>query len=338
MKPYTRDALTGLTAIAGVLGLSAMLMLFGELRGLTSRYYDMHLRLDSARGLLDGSPVTLNGVRVGKIGQVRNAQDPSRGVEIDVQIEDGVRIPEAFEVHIDKGLIGDATLELTPLADDALAGKFITPGQTVERKALTMMDEIAAELAEPFAAIEKTAANLDTLTTTYDEVGRRVSAMLEPRTPAEVGEGRPANIPSTIARIDSAVASADLWLGDAELRADARSLVDQASGVIAEASGAVQSWRTAGETLDAEVKSVGDEVSETSARVNETLTTLGQTAEEFRIAAHSVNSGQGTLGMLLSNPDLYRSLQSAAERLERALVEAQLLIEKYRKEGVPIQF
>ena len=34
---------------------------------------------------------------------------------------------------------------------------------------------------------------------------------------------------------------------------------------------------------------------------------------------------------------LYNEIR-AGERLEKTLVEAQLLIEKYRKEGVPIQF
>jgi phospholipid/cholesterol/gamma-HCH transport system substrate-binding protein len=338
MKPFARDALTGLTAIAGVLGLATTLMLFGELRGLTDKFYTFNLHLDSAKGLLSGGPVTLNGVRSGAILEVRNADDPTRGVNLKIQIKEGVRIPAAFEVHIDRSLIGDASLEFTPIRDDALAGRFIAPGDSVERKALTFMDEIAGQLAEPITAINRTATNLDTLTATYDQVGHRVSDLLEPRTTQEVAAGRPANIPSAIARIDSAVGNADLWLGDAELRADARGLVKQASSVLTGASEAVDDWRQVAGTADLQLARAGDSVADTSSRVNQALQSLSDTADEVRQSAHALNSGQGTLGMLLVNPDLYRSLQAAADRLERSLVEAQLLIEKYRKEGVPIRF
>lgn len=338
MKTYVRDALTGLTAIAGVLGLATMLMLFGELRGLTDKFYTFNLHLDSARGLLSGGPVTLNGVRSGEIIEVRNADDPTRGVDLTLKVRDGVKIPAAFDVHIDRSLIGDASLELTPVADPALAGKFISAGDNVQRKAFTFMDDVAGQLADPIAAIKLTAKNLDTLTATYDQVGRRVNDLLEPRTPADVAAGRAPNVTSTIARIDGVVANADLWLGDSEFRSDARGLAKQASGVLSDASEAVKDWRKAAESVDQQVGRAGDNLASSSTRLNDTLATLGATADEIRLSAHTLNSGQGTLGMLLVNPDLYRSLQAASERLERALTEAQLLIEKYRKEGVPIQF
>jgi hypothetical protein len=44
------------------------------------------------------------------------------------------------------------------------------------------------------------------------------------------------------------------------------------------------------------------------------------------------------MAQLLNNPDLYNSMNDAAVRLERALTEAQLLIEKFKAEGVPVRF
>jgi phospholipid/cholesterol/gamma-HCH transport system substrate-binding protein len=331
MKTYTRDALTGLTAIAGLLGLATTLMLFGELRGLSEEFFTFHLRLDSARGLLSGGPVTISGVRSGEVAKVENAADPTKGVELEIRMKEGAKVPKAFEVHIDQSLVGDATLELTPVDDPALAGQYIAAGETVERKALTMMDDIAGQLAEPIAAINQTAQNFEMLTATYDEVGKRVSGLLEARTVEDVAGGKTPTIPSTLARIDSAVAGADRWLGDAELQAEAKGLVKQAAD-------AVHQWKATGQAVDREAAETGDRIAEAAAGFNATVAALGESADEIREAAHSLNSGRGTLGMLLVNPDLYRALQSAAERLDRALVEAQLLIEKYRKEGVPIQF
>jgi hypothetical protein len=59
---------------------------------------------------------------------------------------------------------------------------------------------------------------------------------------------------------------------------------------------------------------------------------------QARTVMRSIADGQGTLGQLATNPDLYKSLNDAAMQLEEALRDARLLIEKFRVEGVPIQF
>ena len=41
---------------------------------------------------------------------------------------------------------------------------------------------------------------------------------------------------------------------------------------------------------------------------------------------------------MLNSPDLYLSLPDAAIRLERALTDLQLLVQKIRAEGLPIDF
>ena len=48
--------------------------------------------------------------------------------------------------------------------------------------------------------------------------------------------------------------------------------------------------------------------------------------------ARKANAGEGSLGMMLNNPDLYNALTDAAVRLERTLVEIQLFIQKVKAE------
>ena len=54
------------------------------------------------------------------------------------------------------------------------------------------------------------------------------------------------------------------------------------------------------------------------------------------VMLESVNSGKGTLGQLVNNPDLYHSLNDAAKRLEKALGEVELLAQKIKAEGVKV--
>jgi phospholipid/cholesterol/gamma-HCH transport system substrate-binding protein len=68
------------------------------------------------------------------------------------------------------------------------------------------------------------------------------------------------------------------------------------------------------------------------------MDTLALTLEDVRRVAKQANDGQGTIGLLLNNPDLYKSLDDAAAKLNRTLIELQALIEQMRAEGVIIQF
>ena len=48
-----------------------------------------------------------------------------------------------------------------------------------------------------------------------------------------------------------------------------------------------------------------------------------------------INRGEGTVGQLARNPELYNSVKDAADRLEMALRELQLRVQKYKDEGIP---
>ena len=64
---------------------------------------------------------------------------------------------------------------------------------------------------------------------------------------------------------------------------------------------------------------------------------LSLTLEQFRLATTKATEGKGTVAQLLNNPDLYRSLNDAAIRLEQALLEIQLFVEKTKAEGLHIR-
>jgi hypothetical protein len=54
--------------------------------------------------------------------------------------------------------------------------------------------------------------------------------------------------------------------------------------------------------------------------------------------ADKARKGDGTVGKLLNDPALYQNFNDAAERIQKAVDEMKLLIEKWKAEGVPVQF
>src|SRR5690606_9634577 len=135
-----------------------------------------------------------------------------------------------------------------------------------------------------------------------------------------------------------ALAGAEAWLGDESLRTDVRGTVERIDAVLAEITATAEAWRESARNVNQLSSTAGEQLRTTTVRLVSTLQAAESALAEFRLLAASINAGEGTAGLLLTNPDLYRSLSDAAERLDRVLTEAQLTLEKFRKEGVPIQY
>ena len=65
---------------------------------------------------------------------------------------------------------------------------------------------------------------------------------------------------------------------------------------------------------------------------------LSKSIEQANKLLAAANSGKGTVGKLVYDPALYENLDDSAKRLQLMIDEARLLIEKWKKEGLPIQF
>lgn len=335
-----RDFMIGLTAIVGLVGLAAMLLLFGEFTSFREPTYAITFRLDTASNLSTSSAVTLNGVQVGKIERITTAADPRDGVVVGVAIKETHRIPRGVQVAISRDLIGDSTLALKashdPLSSDA---GYLAEGDSIEATAASFLDEVTDLIDRRLASLERAAVSFQELSETYVRVGNQLGAFIEPRTVEQVDAGEaPPNLSSTLSRIDRSVAAAQVWVEDEEFRGDVTQTVEAAANTMVRLAEAVDAWTEAASSIAQRTAQAQEGIDEAVTHFVRTTDTLAMTLGEIQYMTAQINSGEGTIGNLVNNPDLYNSLQDAAVRLEKALLEAQLLVEKYRREGVPIQW
>ncbi len=338
-SPFGRDLLTGLVTLAGLAGLMVTLWLIGDVKEIFQRYYRFDLRLAAASGVTSSSPVTYNGVRIGKVDDSR--LDPgSRGfVLVTLAIRHGVEIPEDFTVYIDRSFVGQTTVQLETPAGVPGASTLVRPGVVYEREASSLYDLITGPLKEPMEKFTRAAESIDRLASTYADIGQEVREELAPRSPAEVDSGaKPPNIRSVIARMDGAAANLNRWLGDEPLRTDVRGLVAQAQEFFVKADATAEAWTQTGKTVDAEATRLAAKLDGAAGEAATALRRVSDASEQITALTAGINRGEGTLGQLARNPDLYVSMKDAADRLERALRELQLLVQKYKDEGIPLKF
>lgn len=345
MKHTLRDFIIGLTAIAGLVGVGALLVLFGDIQLRSVGRYDITLKLNDASGITSASRVTLNGVEVGFLRSLHPAPDPREGVLLNLTINQGVQVPRDVDVLLERGLVGEATLALraSPLEPGQTDPGFVQAGETLETTSTNLLEEIGNQvsqaLTERLGGLSSAIESFEELTASFTRIADQTLDLVEPRTTGDIDDGTASpNLPSTLARLDTALASAQGWMGDDQLQNDAKTAARRAVELLEDMDNAIEEWTTAARSLSENSDRVGDEAAAALAQFSQMTRLMTDVLDDTRAITSAINEGKGSAGMLVHNPDLYRSLNDAAIRLEHVLVEAQLLIEKYRTEGIPIQF
>jgi len=341
---YTRDLFTGVVALAGVVGLAVTLWLIGDVKELFQRYYKFDLKIAAANGITNSSPVTFNGVRIGKVEDARLDPATRGGVLVTLAVRQNIQIPKDFSVFIDRSFVGQTTVQLEaperPIDAPGLHEiGIVADGDSFVRKSSSLYDLILEPLKEPLEKFNRAADSFDRLATTYADIGTDVKEELSPRSPAEVDSGaRPPNIRSVVARLDSAASNLNKWLGDDALRTDAKGLFTRAGTVLDKAEATADAWTKTGQTVDAQAARLGATIDAATVEATGALRRVSDASEQITQVTAGINRGEGTLGQLAKNPELYNSFKDAADRLERALRELQLLVQKYKDEGIPLKF
>jgi phospholipid/cholesterol/gamma-HCH transport system substrate-binding protein len=131
--------------------------------------------------------------------------------------------------------------------------------------------------------------------------------------------------------IQSVAEEAQKWLGDEQMRADAKTAVWKAQQLIETASVTMQTITEAARGVQVSADALAVQLKPTMEQLASTLRSVERLTEQAR-------DGKGTVGQLMSNPDLYNSLVDSAERLKRTLGEVELLMQKIRAEGLGVKF
>jgi phospholipid/cholesterol/gamma-HCH transport system substrate-binding protein len=314
MKESNRNFVTGIMALVALTGFATLLLLFGELDRFFRPTWRLEVVCNDTGGLRPGSQAMLNGVPVGSVDSVRVEPAAMPPVRVLVRITDGIDLPVGCSAQTHQPLVGGGSrlnISLPP---------GYRPGGPVMPKDGTARIEARFEgLEGRFARI------LDNLNTFF----------------APVDEGAPGSeesVRTAVRRLNAlldtaqgAFADAREWLGDEQLQADARSAVWKAGTLIDAATSAMNSVSESAQGIRVDARTL-------VASAQPALDEMTRTLQAVQRLADQAGSGEGTVGQLMSNPDLYNALTDSAVRLKAALAEIELLLRKVRDEGLDVKF
>ncbi|MBC23261.1 MAG: hypothetical protein CMJ32_05020 [Phycisphaerae bacterium] len=329
MTENQRNFLVGLSTMVALAGLALLLMFFGEFDTYINARYPMRVSLNSAGGLRQGSPVTMDGVPVGIVQSVSLTGQPDAPVMLVILVNDSIRVPDPSEPVISTALIsGSSKLELNPTAEARLQGRYYVVSETIDESPLLR------------GTYEDTFSSIQELARTYTVLGQNINQMLQPLQLDENGApiDQPDSLRTTVRRanqilvsVNDAVMLAQSWLDDDLLRQDARDAVANAAMLFQSATIAVDRIGQLASSLEGNSEEVVVMLRQVSDRISSALDQVNQLAAK-------AGNGEGTIGLLLNDPNLYQSLADAATRLDKTLKQIELMVQKIRDEGLSVDF
>ena len=336
MKNSSRDFTIGLVAIVALGCLSLLLLQFGELDGMINPTYRVQVKLNAAGTARIGSAVTLNGVRVGTVDEVDLVEDRTFPVRIRASVERRYPLPVGTTVTVSDALIGSGgRLDLQLPAPQATDGRLYPMDGTavLEGSWTSMTDTITAGLEQQMQPLMGSLDSFNTLAASWSGVGDRVNSMLDPANREEPGSvvSTIEDFEATLADARTAIALARGWLGDEQLQADVNAAIWKANELFEVATLATSNVGTLADQLQVDSRRLVE-------RALPVAEEMAKSLERLSMLMAQAGSGEGTIGQLMTNPDLYRSMEDAARRLERTLAELELLLQKIRDEGLAVGF
>jgi len=328
MNEASRNLIVGLTAIAGLVVLGYLIIIFGQVPQWVTESYPLAIHLQDASGIASGTRVRLNGIDIGFVEKVELKRPAYEGVIVRAQIDSKYDVPADAVPTASAGLLGGGAqlnIRTKPPQRDG-EEVFLPRDGTAELEGQTA--NLGEQLTEVATRLE---ANLTTqlerfgkMADEFTAAARDVRGLLEERNLADVEAGRAeGNLRTLIVHADQRLMEMRTTIDrvnklfDDEMR-------EQVSGALADIRGLTGDAREKLTTLTDRLTASFDELDQALRTTNALLA--------------EAKEGEGTLGRLVQDPQFYNAATDAALRLADTLNEAKLLIQKWKAEGVPFRF
>lgn len=191
MRHSWQDFMVGLASILGLAGLSALLLLFGEMTWIFQSTFPVTLNANMAAGLRVGSQVMLEGVPVGEVKSIALDITKPLPVVLTLKIDRKQAIPAAVRPVISAGLLGGGsridlripagapTAAMDPAHPPKLEARFTSLGDQIDTlmaKLTTGDGTIAKLMNDPklYEEVSEAAARLALTLRDLQAVVRRV--------------------------------------------------------------------------------------------------------------------------------------------------------------------
>ena len=275
--------------------IAAFIFIVGDLSVLFKKQgYSLLVSYDSATGLEKRALVRMAGVKVGYVKDIRLKGSKA---EVVLNIDSGIYVPRGSKATLASlGLLGEKHIEIMPGEEP----DFCEPGETIEGIPPVSFDQMGTLLLS--------------IGNEFKEIARSFGELLG-------GEEEKANFKATLRNLSSFTADLNEFLGANK---------DELQKGIQSSSQAFRKFEQrvddVSQNLDELISMLKDVVEENREDIKINLESIQQLIKNIEKSLkllneslEKINKGEGTLGKLIHQPELYERAEGAMDELERLI-------------------
>jgi phospholipid/cholesterol/gamma-HCH transport system substrate-binding protein len=324
----------GIFVILAMIATVVMVFEFSSLQSRLRPKYRVAVRFRSAVGVAVGTPVRRNGVLIGAVTRVE-FDDKTGGLVVYTEIRDGVRLWPDGHVRLVSSLLGDSAVEFVP----GRSNKSLKDGDTVEGESsidpLNMVGRMEQNVSNVIESFEKTSQEWQT-------VGHNLNQMLE------TNQG---NLHDVVARaadaltqmthtmkvMDETLEATSKLVADPRTQENLRRTLASLPYLTSETQKTLVVVRGAVQKMDDNLTNLEQLTGPLSKRgvtlathLENTLSNLDLLTDQLAQFSKVLNSGDGSIRKMATDPDLYVNLDRSAQSAALLLQNLQPIIRDLR--------
>ena len=288
------------TAVLVISGLVMFVFLFNYLKGnnLLDSSRSFYVVYDNVEGLASSTPVTINGLSVGKVQEISFNNDGSGSLLVKLLVDSDFEFSKNSKAELyEAGLIGGKAIAIIPAFDNAENAK---KGDYLEGGVKAGLSELVNQRLTPLQ--EK----IETMMVSADSLLNNLNDVFDSQTKA--------NLKNSIAGLNTTITSFG------ETSKSLNNLVENNQEQI-------KSALTNVETITSNLTKVTDSLA--NANLGNTIKDLQSTINNFNSVLASIDEGKGSIGKLFKDEGLYNNLKGATKEMEELLRDIKLHPKRY---------
>ena len=270
-----------------------------------------YARYKNVGGLTPTTLVTLNGLKVGYVREIYFAEDLSGDLIVKIAIHSKFPLPQETSAEIaSSDLLGSKVVKLNLGKSD----KLLQANDTMKTKIeADIMQQVNEQIAPLKAKAERMIENLDTIVTA-------VSKILNSESRHHIAE--------SIKQINLTMLNLEKISGN--LNDVVTSQKKDLASMITNLSAITENLKTSSGKLSPIMDNFAT-FSDSLSRIelNSTINHLNGSIASLQLVLSKIDTANGSLGLLVNDPDLYRNLSASSENLNRLLIDFRLNPKRY---------
>ncbi len=265
---------------------------------------------DQVNGLVESNEVIINGYKVGSVSKIKFIDSKGR-MCVEILVENNILIPKNSIAKIfSSNLMGSKAIELV-LGDSKVQAE---SGDTLTSKmALSVSEEVSVQMLPLKRKAEDLMLSIDSVLAVIQFVFNE-DTRENLKKSFESIKNTIQNLESTTFNLDTLVSTQRVRLGN--IFANVESITGNFKNNNAKLTNIINNFSTLSDTLS-------------KAKIATTINNANKALKDVSEITEKINSGKGSMGLLLNNDSLYKNIESSSKELTLLIEDMRLNPNRY---------